>query len=297
MADLLLVYRTYCRVVERASISRAALDLDMAQASVSRHLQELEQRYAAQLIARTTRSLRVTPAGQKLYDYAKSVLQSEAELAERLVDSGNAMKGRITVAGPMSLGYSVLNPFAISFGKRYPDIKLRLFLSDRQVNLVEEGVDVAIRIGPSADSTLIAKPLGTLEEVLVGSPKLFPTSWRPTTTQDLMPLARVALSPIHRTSIRLQSSAGLEIIDSAPVYEVDNSMALQAALIAGLGYGAIHHYMVKEQLRDGGLIQLLPDRSLPSWPINAMFVARGRQYRVDHFVEELVGYLRKMAVS
>ena len=297
MADLLLAFKTYCRVVERLSISRAAIDLDLAQATVSRHLQEIEQRYASELIARTTRSLKVTIPGQQIYDYAKSVLQSEVELAERIIDSGSAISGRITVAGPMSFGHTVINPFAIDFGRRYPNIKTRLLLSDRRVNLIEEGIDIAIRIGPNLDSTLIAKPLGNLREILVASPKLFPTKWRPKTVLDLVPIPRVALTPLHRKSITLQGGLGPEIIDSVPVYEVDNSMALQDVLIAGVGFGAIHEYMVQSALLDGNLIRLLPNMALPSWPVNAMFASRVRQNRVNQFASELAAYLRDVVLT
>ncbi|MFJ1254879.1 LysR family transcriptional regulator [Cupriavidus sp. CuC1] len=292
MNDLLAGFKTFCRVVDRASVSRAALDLDLAQATASRHLQELERHYGAVLIARTTRRLQITPAGQQVYDYASSVLRSEAELAQRLVEAASSMQGRITIAGPSGFGHVVLNRFLTGFGQRHPGLTIRLLLSERQVNLVEEGVDVAIRIGAPADSSLLAKPLGTLKEVLVAAPQLFPTPWRPKQPRDLAPLPRLALSRTQAARLELRRGKQMEVIASPPIFEVDSSLALLDVLVAGRGYAPIHHYLAAEALRAGRLVQLLPGWSLPAWPLNALFTSRTRPHRVDQFTQEFAVYLR-----
>src|ERR1700677_5098663 len=99
MSDLLTSFNTLCRVIERGSLSRASIDLSLAQATVSRHIQDLEKRYGSILIARSTRRLQVTVAGQQVYEYARSVLRSESELAERLSEGKVASGGRIVIAG------------------------------------------------------------------------------------------------------------------------------------------------------------------------------------------------------
>jgi DNA-binding transcriptional LysR family regulator len=292
MSDLMVAFKTFCRVVDRSSVSRAALDLDLAQATVSRHLQELEQRYGTVLIARTTRSLLITQAGQQLYDYAASVLRSETELAQRLVEDATSMHGRITIAGPSGFGHAVLNRFLTGFGERHPELTIRLLLSERQVNLVEEGIDVAIRIGNPLDSSLLAKPLGTLKEVLVAAPRLLPTAWRPKQPKELASLSRLALSRTHASGIELRHGKLREVVDGAPIFEVDSSLALLDVLLAGRGYGPIHHYLAADALRTGRLIQLLPAWSLPTWPVNALFTSRARAHRVDVFAQEFEAHLR-----
>ncbi len=293
MSDLLACFSTYCRVVERGSVSGAAIDLDLSQATVSRHLQELEARYRAVLLTRTTRSLQITAAGQQVYDYAKSILRSEAELADRVQSAEQTMQGLITIAGPVGFGHAVLNPFLLEYGKRYPELRIRLLLSERQVNLLEEGVDVAIRIGRLADSAMLVRPLGGLRESLLVAPALLPTIWRPRHPDDLASLPRVALARVGPTRLTGPEGAVVEV-DRRAAYEVDSALALRDALLAGRGYGAIHEYLVADALQTGRLVRLLPDWALPVWPVNALLMMRVRPHRIDHFLPELSKALQQL---
>jgi DNA-binding transcriptional LysR family regulator len=295
MSDLFASFQTYCRVVERGSVSRAALDLDLAQATASRHLRELEARYGAVLITRTTRHLQITPAGQQVYDYVSSLLRSEGELAERLAVAGSGLGGRVTVAGPSGFGHAVLHPFLIEHSACHPELQIRVLLSERHVNLVEEAVDVAIRIGQLVDSSLQVKSLGTLREVLVASPRLFRAGQPPASPEDVLQMPRVGL--ISGVSGQAGHPALHAVLDVPPVLEVDSSLALRDALLAGRGYGAIHEYLVTEALADGRLVPLLPQWPLPQWPLNALFVARNRPRRVDHLVSALADHLRARRVG
>lgn len=296
MSDLLTCFQTFCRVVERGSISRAAIDIDLAQATVSRHLQELESRYGVVLITRTTRSLNITSAGQQVYEYARSVLRSEAELADRLKLVDDKLSGRITVAGPSGFGHVILNPFVLSYTREHHNVRLRLLFSERHVNLVEEDVEVAIRIGRPIDSSLIMRPLGTLRERLVISPSLIPTDWQPEDPTQLASLSRVALiAGITRNPVLSHNDVTCEL-DTPAVLEVDSSLALRDALLAGMGYGAIHEYLVADFVQCGRLVELLPEWTLPTWPLNALFPSRNRPYRVDHFIDNFVSYVRSQKI-
>ncbi|CAG0988349.1 HTH-type transcriptional regulator DmlR [Burkholderiales bacterium] len=290
MADLLACYRSFCRVVERGGLTRAALDLDLAQASVSRHLQELERRYGAPLLARTTRSVRITPAGQRVYDYASAVLRSEDELAASLRERARALTGALTVAGPAGFGHVVLNPFAIAFGKRHGGLQLRLRLAERPVNLVEEGIDLAVRIGEPSDSSLVRRPLGNLREVLVVHPSLLPGRRKPAAPRELAVMPRVGLEGMRAPV--LSRGAARHALGERPVYEVDSSLALRDALLGGLGYGAVHEYLVRQALDEGTLVELLPGWALPTWPIGVYFARRDRAARVDRFTDELHAHLQ-----
>ena len=296
MADLLQCLRTFCRVVERGSVSRAAVDLDLAQATVSRHLQDVEARYGTKLISRTTRSLQVTRAGQQIYEFALALIRSEAELAERLRESASSLKGHITIAAPSGLGHAVLNQFLVEYGLRHRELQLRLLLSEDWLNLIEEGVDIAFRIGVLADSSLYAKKLGTMAEVLVCSPGLFGRSRRIQRPDDLQGAPRIGLSRTHSSGITLSKGSHRAVLDAPLAFEVNSSLALREALLANRGYGAIHAYLVADCIRDGRLELLLPDWKLPEWPIHAMFSSKVRPFRVDHLLAEVTGHLKQRGV-
>jgi DNA-binding transcriptional LysR family regulator len=291
--DLLLCFRSLTRVVERGSLSRAALDLGLAQASVTRHLQQLERRYGTALIHRTTRSARVTPAGISVYEFARSVLASEAQLAESVQKDASQLAGGITVAAPTGFGHEIIAPFVIDFAKRHPESKVRLRLSERLLNLLEEGIDVAIRIGAPNDSSMYAMPLGTLREVLVGAPSLCLGRRLPLATEEIGGLPRVALEGASDSGSIFMRGRKRYKLDTPVRMVVDSSLALRAALLEGLGVGVIHEYLVAKAIRERRLVELLPDWQLPDWPVNAIYPTRDRAARVTHFAQELRIYLRQ----
>lgn len=291
--NLLLCFRSLARVVERGSLSRAALDLGLAQASVSRHLQQLERRYGTTLIHRTTRSARVTPAGLSVYEFARSVLASETRLAEAVRKDAAQIAGEIAVAAPTGFGHEIIAPFVIDFAKRHPESKIRLRLSERLLNLLEEGVDIAIRIGLLDDSSMYATPLGTLREVLVGSPSLFHRGRLPLAPEDLSDLPRVALEGASDLGSTFMRGRRRYKLDTPVRMVLDSSLALRAALLQGLGVGVIHQYLVVRALRERQLVALLPDWRLPDWPVNAVHPSRDRAARVTRFADELRVYLRQ----
>lgn len=295
MSDLLHTFKTFCRVVERRNLTQAGIDLDLAQATVSRHLQELEQRYAVPLLRRTTRRIHLTAAGEQVYDYACALLRSESQLAERLAQAGNALAGPITLAGPGGFGHRVLNPFLLAHARQHPELRLRVLLSERQTDLLEEGIDVAIRIGTLSNSSLIARPLGMVRELLVAAPALLHQHTL-TTPQALQQLPRVALSSLAGRSLQLQHGKQQVSLNVAACYEVDSALALRDAALAGLGWAALHDYLVTDALACGDLIALLPGWHLPAWPVHAIFPSRVRAQRIDHLVHALQQHLQAHAL-
>ena len=290
MSDLLSIYQTFCRVVERHNLTQAGIDLDLAQATVSRHLQELEQRYGVPLLNRTTRRLNITAAGEQVYQYATSLLRSESELAERLVQTGRRLSGRITIAGPGGFGHMVLNRFLVEHGRQHPDLRIRLLLSERYADLIEEGVDLAIRIGTPANSNLIAKALGEVQEILVAAPSLVQRV-KLESPQALYQLHRLGLSVLGSSALQFKRGKKHASVDPPASYEVDSALALREASLAGIGWAALHEYLVADDIAQGRLLRLLPEWSLPAWPVNAMYTTRNRPYRVDHLVAAFADYL------
>jgi DNA-binding transcriptional LysR family regulator len=296
MIDLLFNFRTFCRVVERGSLSRAGIDLNLAQASVSRHIKELESRYGTVLIARSTRRLQVTQAGQQVYEYAKGVLRSESGLADRIATEHTGTSGVITIAAPTGFGHAILNPFITQFIGRHPDIRPRLLLSERSVNLIEDGIDVAIRIGEQTDSNLIIRSLGALKECLVVAPMLIPKKSTIKQPSDLIKLPRLAMTFQVSRQVSLHKDGQTLFDFNEPKYATDSSLALRDALIAGGGYGVIHEYLVLDAIHAGRLVRLLDRWTLPNWPVNALFSYRSRPRRVDNFIDALVAHLNEQKI-
>lgn len=291
MQDVLLCFRTFCRVAERGNLSRAATDLGLAQASVSRHLQELERRYGVPLLHRTTRRMALTPAGQRLLEYAQALLASESQLAEQLRAEQAVMEGPLVVAASTAFGHQVVTPFCAAFMARHPAVRLQLLLHTRRSNLVEEGIDVAIRIGPLQDSSLVATRLGQLDEVLVAAPALFPRDRVPQEPEDLAPYPRLGLA--NAVPHPLQRGRRRHALESPLRFASDSYLALRHALLCGLGYGSIQRYLVADDLAQGRLITVLPAWRQEPWPVSAVLPGRHAPLRVRRFVDEFAEWLSR----
>src|SRR5258708_38364368 len=173
----------FARVVQAGSFTTAAAALGMPKSTVSRKVSELEERLKARLLQRTTRKLSLTDVGRTYYDYCARIV-GEVEDAERAVSSlQETPRGLLRVTAPINVAF--LGPIVSDFLKRYPEVRLELFCTGRSVDLVEERFDIGIRAGTLADSTLIAKSLGTVKWFLVATPAYLKKHGRPKSPEDL----------------------------------------------------------------------------------------------------------------
>src|SRR5712671_2800982 len=173
----------FARVVQAGSFTTAATQLAMPKSTVSRKVSELEERLNARLLQRTTRKLSLTDAGRTFYDHCARIV-SEVEDAERAVSSLEEIpRGVLRVTAPVNVAF--LGPIVSDYLKRYPEVRLELFCTARSVDLVEERFDVSIRAGVLADSTLIARSLGTVKWFLVATPAYLKKRGRPRSHEDL----------------------------------------------------------------------------------------------------------------
>src|SRR5918993_2996321 len=185
MADALQEITIFARVVNTGSLSAAARDLGLSPALVSRRLSGLEARLGVRLINRTTRSLHMTDEGAAYYETCTRVL-AEIEEADAAVSAGRAdPRGILRVALPASFGNQHVAPLVPRFAARYPDVQIALSLSDRNVNVVEEGFDLAVRIADLADSSLAARKLAPNRRVVCASPAYLARHGTPRTPADL----------------------------------------------------------------------------------------------------------------
>lgn len=168
--DSLDLIQTFREVARRNSFSAAARALDMSPANVSKYVAQLEARFGVRLFHRTTRKVSLTDAGQLLYERTGPVLELVRMTASELQERATRPSGRLTVAAPHGLAHAGLPALLGQYLTRYPDVSLNLILSNRQLDLVEDGVDLALRVGPIPDQNVIVRRLGQLDRVVVASP-------------------------------------------------------------------------------------------------------------------------------
>jgi DNA-binding transcriptional LysR family regulator len=299
----------FAKVVEGGSLTAAARALEMPKSTVSRRLAELEARLGARLLQRTTRALRLTEAGRAYYAHAQRVVEA-LEAAEAAVhELSAAPKGRLRVTVP--LDFAPLGPVLARFMARYPDIELEVVCADRVVDLVDEGFDVAIRVGALGDSRLVARSLGALRSIVVASPRyLDAVGGRVDVPRATAPMALVRPKRARATRGRRPSSAprgaapavgpagpevlatldglvfgagaarstwtltdGNQVVQVRPRvrYVVNDFDLLHAAARDGVGVAMLPSFRCAEDLAQGRLVHLLPAWGSPAMPIHAVY--------------------------
>ena len=258
MADALQEITIFARVVNTGSLSAAARDLGLSPALVSRRLSGLEARLGVRLINRTTRSLHMTDEGAAYYETSTRVL-AEIEEADAAVSAGRAEpRGILRVALPASFGNQHVAPLVPRFAARYPDVQIALSLSDRTVNVVEEGFDLAVRIADLADSSLAARKLAPNRRVVCASPAYLQRHGAPRTPEDLaqhncLTTTDFAMNWDYRGP---DGKAGSARVTGR--YACDNWEVLREWAVAGLGVALKSTWDVRRHLEDGSLVSLLP---------------------------------------
>ena len=264
MADALQEITVFARIVATGSLSAAARELGMSPALVSRRLASLESRLGVRLINRTTRSLHLTDEGSAYHENCTRIL-AEIDEADAAVSAGRAEpRGILRVALPASFGNQHVAPLVPRFSARYPDVQIALSLSDRTVNLVEEGFDLAVRIADLADSSLAARKLAPNRRVVCASPAYLQRYGAPRTPDDLarhncLTTTDFAMNWDYRDPDGQPGSARV-----TGRYACDNWEVLREWALAGLGIALKSTWDVQRHLEDGSLVSLLPGYTFAS---------------------------------
>ncbi|UEM05522.1 LysR family transcriptional regulator [Skermanella rosea] len=293
--DRITALAAFVRTVELGSQAAASEDLGLSRAMVGRHIQQLEDRLGVRLLNRTTRKQSLTEAGLAFFEKCASILDQLSE-AERVASELQAEpRGTLRVNGPMSFGSPHLASALAAYCERHPQVRIDLVLNDRQVDLVEEGYDVAIRIARLTDSSLIARRLAPIRIVLCASPDYLGRHGAPRTPQDLAGhnclLYTYSPTPLDWT---LVGPDGVEtVVRVTGSLSANNGDALVAAAIAGQGIVRQPTFIVGDALRDGRLVTVLPDHALPQPSAYAVYPhARNLSPKVRSFVDFLAGHFR-----
>ena len=257
----------FVRTVEAGSFTAAARDLKTTPSVVSKAVARLEKHIGARLFLRSTRALQPTPDGQAFFDRVAPLLREIDASADALQPDAEPM-GRLRISIPSEIARFLMTPLMAGFAKEYPRLQLDVGITDRYVDLVREDYDVVFRVGHMVQGDLMIRRLGDIDMVLVASPK-FTAEWgSPLTIADLgkLPFARYAIAG-RPHSIRFLS--GESIVTGGRV-DCDSGYGLHVAALEGMGVAHLMRCVVAEDLREGRLVQLLPDQLLPRLPFSAL---------------------------
>lgn len=247
------------RIVEAGSISKAAAQLDTVKSAVSRRLKELEKRLNVTLLQRTTRRQMLTEAGQRYYQACLRLLDDIAEAEAQVTDTQSELAGQLRIAVPLSFGLLHLSQVLLDFQQQHPQLQLDIDFSDRFVDLVADGFDLAIRIGQLPDSSLKARRLAHSRIMLCASPAYLQQYGKPTHPEDLAK-GHIALHYRSRhENWSFQDNGQPLEINVASRMLVNNGQFLCEAAIAG--YGIIHtpDFICYQAINNGQLVKLLED--------------------------------------
>lgn len=267
----------FAAIVDAGSLSAAGRRLDVPLATISRKLSELESHLKTRLLVRSTRRLTLTDAGREYLAACRRILE-EIEEAERTASGAYAnAKGELVVAAPLVFGRLHVVPVVADFLAHYPDVDVRLTLSDRNVNLLEEHVDVALRIGVLPDSGLVAKQLGVIRRVICGSPAYLKQFGIPAAPADLTEHRCVTFEGIESAGAWMFTRPpGVQRVTIRSRLVVTTADAAIAAAIAGVGLTRVLSYQVADALRDGKLVRVLADYEPAAVPVSLLHANQGR---------------------
>lgn len=263
----------FVRVVETGSFSKAAEDLGIAQSTATKAVAAIEQRLGARLLHRSTRGITPTEVGALYFEKCKSIAH-EIDIAENLatlVQSG--ISGHVRISTSLAFGRRVVVPLMIQYMREHPGVTVDLGFDDRYVNMVEQGADLAIRMGRLADSTLGARHLGINPWLLVGSPDYLQQHPAPEVPADLLQHHCLIYSSVQgdaRWSFTGSAQEEISIPVAGPLRS-NNLSTVLAAAHAHMGLAVLPWYVARESVEDGSLVPLLTNFALPAQEVNAVF--------------------------
>jgi DNA-binding transcriptional LysR family regulator len=282
---------TFADVVELGSFAAAAEKSMMARSVVSRQISHLEQRYGIRLLHRTTRKLSLTDAGRDFYDRIRPILADVAELDSLAGQIPQRANGRVRISAPISFGIRRLGPAIVEYQRRYPDIEIDLELTDRVVDILEEGVDVVLRIGASADSSLMAIALSPEAIHVCATPAYVAEHGVPASPNDLKTHACLHQGDAMRGDTW---TFGLGRHTQSPKIKVvmrsNSGDILRLAALDGRGIARLPGFLVDDDIRAGRLQILLADYTVPALTLSLLYPPRRRH---TPKVQSLVAFLQE----
>ena len=270
--DRLHELEVFVAVADAGSFAKAGNRLRLSPPAVTRAISALEDRLGARVFNRTTRSLTITEVGLRFLESAKRVLNDLDTAEKEAIGETAVPHGHLTVTASVTFGRSALAPVVGDFLNQHPRISVSVLLLDRITNLVEEGIDLAVRIGPLPDSSLIAKRIGTVRRVLVASPAYLAQRGKPQTPADLRLHSMIAFTGLmpNREWRFLDGRSG-NSVSFMPRLEINDAVSSIAAAETGDGITIALSYMVAEKINEGRLVTVLDEFTPPAVPVSLVY--------------------------
>lgn len=278
--------QVFTLVVETGSFTAASEVLNKSPAMVSKHINELEARLGATLLNRTTRRLHVTEIGKNYYTSCKEILR-QVELAEAgAAIMKDSPQGLLRISASVSFGSITLSPVICNYLKKYPDVNIDLSLTDRYVDIIDEGFDVAIRIGELNDSTFIARKVSTFEITICASPDYLATHGTPKKTSQLKDHQCLGFTNWRTQNSWKQIDKSIAQNEHLIRFNSDSGMALREAALRGIGIIMMPKSLVSGDLKSGALVEILHDAVPEPRPIYAVYPSKRQSIpKVKTFID------------
>jgi len=282
----------FVAVVENGGFSPAARKLGISKSAVSKRINQLEAHLGVRLLHRTTRKLSLTEAGERYFEHAAQALASAAEAADAVTELQGEPQGQLRICAPMSFGRLHVAPMIPKFLKHCPKLRIDLVMDDQKVDLVAGGFDVAIRAGNLPASTLIARKLAPLHQVICASHDYIDRYGQPSTPAELT--GHNCLLYSYSSDVNVWTFIGegdTETVTVSGCYQVNNSEALLDAIREGIGIGRLPTFVAGPDLKKGRLVKLFKSYRIPDYTIYAVFPER--QYlpaKVRAFLDFAIEY-------
>ena len=276
--DRLEAMSVFAAIIEAGSLSAAGRQLNVPLATVSRKLAELEAHLKTRLITRSTRKLVLTDAGRDYLAACRQILEQVDEAERAASGAYSAARGQLVIAAPIMLGRLHVVPVVAEFLEQHPEVDIQLRLGDRNVNLIEEHIDVALRIGRLPDSSLVATQVGSISRVVCASPAYLQRFGTPRTPGELSGHRCITFDSLGAADTWIFVGRGGEQ-QPMPVRSrltVSTADAAIAAAVVGLGLTRVLSYQVADAVRDGQLVRLLADHEPPAVPASVIYPGQGR---------------------
>ncbi|MGV7214078.1 LysR family transcriptional regulator [Bradyrhizobium sp. UFLA05-112] len=268
--DRLDAMKVFVLTVEEGSLAAAGRKLGRSPAAVSRAVAFLEERVGIELLHRTTRSIKLSEEGERYVEICRRVLTELEEADDIAAGPRAAPRGTLAITAPVVSGEMVLRPILDTFLDAYPTVSAKLLLFDRAVNLIEEGIDVALRIGPLSDSAMVAMKLGDVRRVVVAAPRYLNQHPRISEPGDLAKHQIVAMAhlPNSWTFAPEPGSVVPRTVQFTPRLVINSTYAAVASAVAGRGVARMYSYQVAEQVHRGELVIVLAGDEDPEMPVH-----------------------------
>lgn len=302
--DKLSAMRTFVRVVESGSFSAVANETRATQSAISKQVAALEHTLGAKLLVRTTRSLALTEEGERYFEQARRLVAEIAEAESDLLKGEGQLRGWLRVAASVGFGRLKLMPLVKSFMAVHPDVRIDLRLQDGFIGLVEQGIDVSVRIGELADSGLIARRVGTSHRMLLAHQdyldRLPANLANPLRPEDLLSHECIVYTGLANSNVwtfaATEATGTPDLVSSVRVeghIQTNSSEVIRAAVIGGMGLAYAPVWLFEQELADGAVRRLLPAWDCPASPIHLVSPPeRKHSAKVKAFVKHIAAQLR-----